>query len=1170
MNVSANWNAFVENSPLPSAVFNREMRCLAANGAWLGGQASDGHSPPFLHKLDRDGGRHSWSELHRRALAGEVISLPHVRLDGVDGSVSWERREARPWRNSNGEIGGSLLFFEDVTARRQAEEHRQLFTSLVEHSQEFIGMCDSRFVPFFVNDEGMRLVGLRDLDEAKRTRVQDYFFPEDRPFIMETFFPQVMRDGQGEVEIRFRHFVTGDALWMAYSVYVLRDPGGSITGLGTVSRNLTQKKKALDDLAQTQRRLQALMDAVPVGVSYSDSPSCERITGNPALLAQFEIGPEDNISASASDPAAAGRLTRLFLDGRELSGQELPLQRAVAERREIGPMEMEILLPSGRRWFAEASGAPILGEQGELLGGVAVTVDVTARKEFEAKIRQSEQRERQRAAELQALLDTAPVGLAIAFDAEGKHIRGNRANEEMLGLSPGAQLSMTGSGAPGLDVIQDGRRLTSEELPMQQALKGKTVADHIISVIREDGRRLTVLAKATPLRDEAGKPRGAVGAFLDISALQMAEESLRKSETLLTKALDAANAGVWESVPETGEFRASERAIALYGLPPGTKMTQEMALSVVHPDDRAQIEAALNITLSTGAPFRVELRTCQQDGHSRWLSSVAEAKEENGHIRLVGLIQDITERKLAEEALRASESRLSLALSAGRLATWDMLIPNGETVWNEEHFRALGYRVGEVAPSCEAWAARLHPDDSTKIKAAFAQALKEGGEYASEYRVLLPDQTTRWLEARGRIECDQEGHARRSYGVLIDTTDRKRAEDALREADRRKDEFLATLAHELRNPLAPIRNAVYVLKSVDQKDPAEQRRARLLLGMVERQVDHLVRLVDDLLETSRITTGKIKLKRHPVDLADVIQHAIETSQTLIQAQRHRLILSLSADPLIVDGDPVRLAQVFTNVINNAAKYTPPEGRIEIWTTRDGDEAVIRVRDNGIGIAPETLPFIFDLFTQSGRAIGREQGGIGVGLAIARTLTEMHGGTLQGHSEGCGHGAEFVVRLPLVDAHCPKPDIEDAKTTRHGARTRRVLVVDDNRDVADTLVMLLQQLGAETRVAYGGVAALEAVADFAPDLVLLDVGMPRMDGYETAKRIRRLPHGAQMTLVALTGWGQETDRQHAAEAGFDSHFVKPIDPAILERLLQEGAPACESVGEPDLSPSPLRS
>ena len=588
MEDSATWNAFVENSPLASAVFDREMRCLAANVAWLGGQATDGRCLSFLHKLDRDGGQHSWNELHQRALAGEVISLPNVRLDGVGGSVLWERREARPWHNPNGTIGGSLLFCEDVTVRKQAEEHHQLFASLVEHSQEFIGMCDASFVPFFVNDEGMRLVGLKDLEEAKRTRVQDYFFPEDQPFILETFFPQVMREGQGEVEIWFRHFVTGDALWMAYSVYVLKDAGGSITGLGTVSRNLTQKKKALDDLAQTQRRLQALMDAVPVGVSYSDSPSCERITGNPALLAQFEIGPEDNISASASDPAAAGRLTRLFLDDRELSDQELPLQRAVAERREIGPMELEVLLPSGRRWFAEASGAPILNEQGDVLGGVAVTVDVTARREFEAKIRQSEQRERQRAAELQALLDTAPVGLAIAFDSEGRNIRGNRANEEMLGLRPGAQLSMTGPGAPALEVFQDGRRLAPDELPMQQALKGKTVADRIFSVVREDGRRLTVLAKATPIRDEAGRPRGAVGAFLDITALQLAEESLRKSEALLTQALDAAHAGVWESVPETGEFRASDRALALHGLPPGTQMTHELALASVHPDDRAR------------------------------------------------------------------------------------------------------------------------------------------------------------------------------------------------------------------------------------------------------------------------------------------------------------------------------------------------------------------------------------------------------------------------------------------------------------------------------------------------------------------------------------------------------------------------------------------------------
>jgi signal transduction histidine kinase/CheY-like chemotaxis protein len=370
---------------------------------------------------------------------------------------------------------------------------------------------------------------------------------------------------------------------------------------------------------------------------------------------------------------------------------------------------------------------------------------------------------------------------------------------------------------------------------------------------------------------------------------------------------------------------------------------------------------------------------------------------------------------------------------------------------------------------------------------------------------------------------------------------------ALREADRRKDEFLATLAHELRNPLAPVRNALQILK-MPRVDVETAGRTR---DMMERQVQHLVRLVDDLLDVSRVMRGKIDLRRERVELATVVARAIETVQPLVDAQRHELSVRMSSDSLLLDADPVRLAQVVGNLLTNAAKYTEPGGRIRLTAERDGDMASLRVRDNGIGIAPHMLPRIFELFVQVDHAATRSQGGLGIGLTLVKNLVEMHNGIVQARSEGVGHGSEFVVKLPLVG---PAFRQDDAPENGRQAEQqpppsgRRLLVVDDNQDAADSLAVLLRLQGHEVRVAYSGMAALEMTKTYSPDVVFLDIGMPGMDGYEVARRLRQQPGLGNVVLAALTGWGQQEDRRRTAEAGFDHHLVKPPEPEALERLL----------------------
>ncbi|MBZ4038930.1 hybrid sensor histidine kinase/response regulator [Novilysobacter selenitireducens] len=393
----------------------------------------------------------------------------------------------------------------------------------------------------------------------------------------------------------------------------------------------------------------------------------------------------------------------------------------------------------------------------------------------------------------------------------------------------------------------------------------------------------------------------------------------------------------------------------------------------------------------------------------------------------------------------------------------------------------------------------------------------------------------------------------RQYQMLTHLDELEQARDAIAASAQRKDEFLAMLAHELRNPLAPIRNALHLL---GESAVPEQERASLR-AMMKRQVDHMVRLVDDLVEVSRLSRGTIELRRDMVELADVLRNAIDLSRPLIDTGRHALHLDLPDEALPVDADPVRLAQVFGNLLNNAAKYARKGGEIRVGARRDGDEVVVSVLDRGIGIEPDVLPHVFELFTQGRREAHRAQDGLGIGLTLVRSLVEMHGGTVTAHSDGRGHGAEFIVRLPLATARAgaadsPHPDSHPAQTDdAPGAEhPLRVLVVDDNVDAARSLGMVLQMLEIEHEVCFDGPTALEAVRRCRPDAVLLDIGMPGMDGYEVARQLHDDPANQDISLVAVTGWSQLQDKERTQQAGFSHHFSKPVDIGALQALLGE--------------------
>jgi signal transduction histidine kinase len=419
----------------------------------------------------------------------------------------------------------------------------------------------------------------------------------------------------------------------------------------------------------------------------------------------------------------------------------------------------------------------------------------------------------------------------------------------------------------------------------------------------------------------------------------------------------------------------------------------------------------------------------------------------------------------------------------------------------------------------------------------------------TELDLAFEDGSVRHVRVFATPLLDDKGKIQGGYATIVDVTDYRKLEAELREnagqlleADRRKDEFLATLAHELRNPLAPIRNALQILKL--SPDSVVRERAR---QMMDRQLGQMVRLVDDLLDVSRISRNKLELRKTRVELAAVMSNAVETSRPLIDSAGQRLTVALPQEPVYLDADLTRLAQVFWNLLNNASKYTDPGGRIDVTAETRNGEVIVLVRDEGVGIPPEALPRLFEMFSQVDRSLERSQGGLGIGLALVRGLVTMHGGSVEAYSDGPGQGSAFTVRLPVVreTAQIAEPIQE---TGVNAGPRRRVLVVDDNRDAAASLGMLLSLWGHDTRIAHDGVEALDLAEGFRPEVILLDLGLPRLNGYDACRQIRERCCGKDVVIVATTGWGQEDDRRRSREAGFNEHFVKPVDLTALQVLL----------------------
>ncbi|HSV45669.1 MAG TPA: ATP-binding protein [Ramlibacter sp.] len=674
------------------------------------------------------------------------------------------------------------------------------------------------------------------------------------------------------------------------------------------------------------------------------------------------------------------------------------------------------------------------------------------------------------------------------------------------------------------------------------------------------------------------------------------EERLLASEARLQLAAEVAGMGVWQGDPASGRTVWWPGMQAVHGLPRGTEpLPLEQYEQLVHPDDREQVRRMLGDTTARRASQRLEYRVVWPDGSIHWIEGRAQlmAEPAGAPAVLAGVCVDITRRKQVEFHLdllaRASEELAMLGDYQDTLQRIAHLVVPGFADWcTVDMLEADGslYRLAaaHADPAKERLAKELHARYAPDAQAAtgpwnvlrtgagelVAEITDEMLAHAIEDPAVLQAVHTLGLRSYIGVPLAVPG---RSLGVMSFMTagssrrygaqDLALAEDlgrraavalhnarllqALKESDRAKDVFLATLAHELRNPLAPLRNGLSIIKLA----PQDGRRVLQTTEIMERQVSQLSRLVDDLLDVSRISTGKIELRKEPTNLVHVLASAVETSRPHIEAAHHKLSISFAEASTELVADPVRLAQVFSNLLNNAAKYTRPGGNIEVRVDSLHSHLEVRVRDNGIGIPPDMLDKVFGLFTQVTHPVQRRQGGLGIGLSLVDGLVRLHGGMVEARSDGPGHGSEFIVTLPREagGSHAAAP-VPSAPSLVAGP-SRRVLVVDDNVDAAATVAQLLQMFGNETMVVQDGLSAVESTATFRPDVVLLDIGLPDINGYEVARRIRQLAGVRQPLLIALTGWGQQQDKQFAALAGFDQHWTKPVDPQRLRELSTRG-------------------
>ncbi len=991
----------------------------------------------------------------------------------------------------------------------------------------------------------------------------------------------------------------GSKFWANVVITALRDEQGAVRGFLKITRDLTDRKQAEERLRLSEERFRLMVESVRDYAIFMLDPE--------GRIATWNAGAERLKYYTADE--IIGQHFSVFYPP-EVAARGWPaeeLRRAAAD----GRIEDEgwRVRKDGTKFWANVVITALRDRTGRLVGYGKVTRDLTERRQAEESARRllreeaareaaeaaareaqrAEQEERRQREQLHVLLSS--IGDAvIVTDRAGAVSFMNPVAAALTGWQP-----QEAAGQPLDKVFQIVNEETRRpvESPVAKVLREGSVvglANHTILLAR-DGRAIPIDDSGAPIRGEDGAVAGVVLVFRDVTEARRAVEARLHLAAIVESSDDAII-----STDLDGNITSwNQGAEHLYGYPAAEILGRPLS-ALIPPDHPDEMPALLERIKRGERVEHYQTVRVRKDG-SRADVALAISPVRSAAGKVVGvskIARDITASKRNEAALRfLAEASRELAevldvpstfqkvagLAVPHVADWcavDLAGPDGAlqrvAVAHVDPAKVkLAKEVSQRYPPDPASPHGLpqvlrtgRPDMMTDIPESLIVAAARDEDHLRLLRELgLRSYMCVPLQGRGRLlgvvtfvsaesgrryTADDLAFAEELARRAAVAIENARLYAELREADQLKDEFLAMLAHELRNPLAPVRNALHILK----QPGVTAALTGQVRDMAERQVQHMARLLDDLLDVSRISRGRIELQKESVDVAALVRRTVEAVHPLFEERRHELTVTVPAAPLRVEADPTRLEQVLTNLLNNAAKYTDPGG--QVWLTAEPEDGmvVLRVRDTGIGIEPALLPRIFDLFVQAERRLDRSQGGVGIGLTLVKRLVELHGGSVAAHSEGPGRGSDFVVRLPAARAAGERPAGPAPGGAAPAPPRRRVLVVDDNPDAADSLALLLGLAGQEVRAAYDGPSALARAGDFRPQMVFLDIGMPGMDGYEVARRLRRQAGPNGVVLVALTGWGQDEDRRRSEEAGFDRHLVKPVEPEALEAILADPA------------------
>jgi len=1071
------------------------------------------------------------SVVDRLKNANESFLVFHEKTLSKSGqllSCEWYNSAAR---DADGQVIAVLSLVHDITEREHAEialrESEERFRLLTDAMPQVVWIANRDGDVCYYNSRVQNWAGATQHANGS-WKWQCVLHPDDLDRTVNSWFAAVRNQTQYQCEHRVR-MQDGSYRWhLSRALPTISGPNHELRWFGSAT-DIHDLKQSQESLQESEERFRAFMDNNPSAAFLKDA-SGRYIFVNRALEIAYNrpasqwIGRTDTDFLTVSDTAHLSTNDHLVLGNR----------KAIETEETLDDVD-------GPRHYLTFK-FPIQGHDGRvMLGGFSL--DITERKR--AEMHAEAQRER-----VQLVADAVPALISF-IDADAQYQLVNRAYERWFGSHQSEML-----GQPMRKVL--GEAAWNAIHPhVIEVLNGRTV-NYEAQVPYRDGGTRWISATYTPVLSKNGAVRGFIAHVNDITARKLAEDELIYQRSLLQAITDNA---------QTSIFLIDAKGDTLFVNPAGEEMTgfsrQELVGKNmnVHFQPLSGSEQLLNASKSyfdcasdqTQAARNRESVFVHKSGLLYPIRWNARAVCRDGQtIATVAEVWDITKEKKAEQDLQATRNQLEAIIETAPSLIVVTDSSGRVLMFNKACEKITGFTRAESYQK-KLFDLLVPEEGRDKLKKRFLNADASTLKQPHESLWITKDGSRRFIEWRcTHLASGSNPTETLLLGIGVDTTDRRRLEDELRnhadrlaESDRRKDEFLATLAHELRNPLAPIRLGLELLKMASN-DLETIENTRL---MMERQTLQLITLVDDLLDVSRITRGKLELRKSLVVLADVIQSAVEASRPGIDEAGHSLTLEVPEKAILLIADPHRLAQILSNLLNNSVKYTPQGGSITLSCSLERNEIVLAVKDTGIGVPPEMQTAIFDMFAQIDRSIERGYAGLGIGLTLVKSLVEMHGGTIELHSEGINRGSEFKVRLPLL---VEQPDLaiqdESVKTNDSSVRCR-VLIVDDNEAAADMLAMVVRMQGHEVATASDGQEAIQRSSEFLPQMILMDIGMPKMNGYDAVRAIRKQPWGKNILIVALTGWGQDEDKRRTKAAGFDHHLVKPAEPAEVQRLIR---------------------